>query len=324
MPLPLLSRSGVRFLLGAAACVLTNCEPAPAVKETRVGTAEKAAAVPGRGIPTAGPWVSFYGTAAQMGDLQAVAARYRVINLDADPDVGNFTREQIRTLRADGRNRVLSYLNLGAVETWRRYWREAPPGLTPAGRNPEARLSAYEGYPDEVWMDPGEPRYQALILEHVAPRLAAQGVDGFFFDNLEVVEHPGVPARARQGGLDLVRRLRERLPGLVFVMQNATGDTTRLGKTGGLPFAALLDGVSHEAVYAPTRDPGAERELLAWRDMRLRPSGRPFWIGTEDYAGAPPDAALARRAYAASRARGFSPYVSDESAGQERVYDWPF
>ena len=38
-------------------------------------------------------------------------------------------------------------------------------------------------------MNPGDTAYQQLLLDVVAPRLVAQGVDGFYFDNLEIVEH---------------------------------------------------------------------------------------------------------------------------------------
>src|SRR5581483_5294379 len=84
-----------------------------------------------------------------------------------------------------------------------------------------------------------------------------------------------------QAGLDLVRKLREKFPSLLFVMQNGTADQTRLGVTGGVAFSSLLDGISHEEVYAPSYDAQAEMELLAWQT--LRPSD--FWIATEDYVG---------------------------------------
>jgi cysteinyl-tRNA synthetase len=258
-----------------------------------------------------------------MGDPQRVAAAFRVINLDADPGTGNFDAAQLSALKAGGRNRVISYLNLGSCEMWRTYWTNAPAGLVPCGLNTEAQLGPYEGYSDEVWMNPGNPAYQALILDHVAARLAAQGVDGFFLDNLELLEHARCDALCRQGGLDLVRRLRERYPGMLLVMQNATGDVTRLGMTGGVPFASLLDGISHEEVYAPRYEPGAEAQLLAWKAMGLYP-GHPFWIATEDYVGDCSNVQAAQDVYLRSRAQGFSPYATDASAGQKVICFWPF
>lgn len=288
----------------------------------------------GPGFPVGGPWVAFYGTAAQMGDLDRVARTFRIIDIDVDPTadgVGNFSDAQIRALKDDGHNRVLSYLNLGSCERFRTYWSNAPDGFVPCGVNREAWLGLYEGYPDEVWMNPANPAYQRLILEHVAPRLAARGIDGFYLDNLEVVEHADpseagwCSAECRQGGLDLVRRLRQRFPNLLLVMQNAAGDVTRLGTTGGVPFPTLLDGIAHEEVYSPTRDETAERQLLLWQALHLTSKqGYPLFIGVEDYVGSCSRTDAAHTAYDKSRAHGFSPYVSDASNSQKVVCFWPF
>ena len=282
----------------------------------------------GPGFPESGPWVSFYGKAVEMGDLRHVARTYRIINIDADPGLGNFTKAEIAELRAGGQNRVLSYLNLGACEKFRTYWSKAPQGLQSCAANTAAQRGAYHGYPDEIWMDVSNADYQALILEHVAPRLAA-AVDGFYLDNLEIVEHSPAStngpcsAACSQGGLDLVRMLREAFPKHLIVMQNATSDVTRLGKTGGIPFPLLLDGVAHEEVYAPRYDESAEAELLAWRAMRLSNRGqRPFWIGVEDYVGSCRNTNAARTTATRAKARGFSPYASDESSGQRTVCFW--
>jgi cysteinyl-tRNA synthetase, unknown class len=282
----------------------------------------------GPGFAVSGPWVSFYGSAAEMGDLARVARTYRIINLDADPGAGNFTEAQLRVLEAGGKNVVLSYFNVGACEHYRTYWSSAPPGFVACGANRAAQRGPYDGYPDETWMDPADAAYQRLLLEHVAPRLASR-VDGFYLDNLELLEHPAMStngpcsASCRQGGLDFVRRLRERFPGHLIVMQNATSDVTRAGTTGGVPFATLLDGVAHEEVYAPRYDENAETELLAWKAMGLASrSGRPFWIAVEDYAGACDNRRVAQAALAKARARSFSPYVSDESGAQKTVCYW--
>lgn len=179
-------------------------------------------------------------------------------------------------------------------------------------------------------MNVGNADYQNLILNYVAPRLVAQGADGFYLDNLEIVEHGTstsngpCDASCSQGGLDLVRKLRQKYPNLLIVMQNATSNVTRTGTTGGVPFASLLDGVAHEEVYKPTYDSGAEQELLNWKSMNLAPGGHPFWIATVDYVGSCSNTADASSAYTSSRSHGFSPYVSDASAGQGTVCYWGF
>ena len=104
--------------------------------------------------------------------------------------------------------------NIGACEHHRGYWSHAPPGFVPCEKNRAAQLGAYEGYPDEVWMDPSHPDYQKLMVEHAAARLAARGIDGFYLDNLELLEHDPhakngpCSDKCKQGGLDLVRKLR--------------------------------------------------------------------------------------------------------------------
>ena len=275
-----------------------------------------------RGFPEPWPWVSFYGAAAG-NDLARIASTFRVINIDVDPTAGNFTDAQITTLKAGGRNRVISYLNVGACETYRVYFsRCQSSGALTTRYSPE--------YPDEWWANLSNAQYRALIVDEVAPRLHARGVDGFFLDNLEVVEHGAdatvgpCDAACAQGGLDLVWALRARFPDALIVMQNATSDVTRLGHTHGVPFPSLLDGISHEQVYGPDADPGALSELRAYRDLRLTVNGRPFWIGTEDYVGA---CARAQRAqadaiYARALTDGFNAYVTDQSGAQQAPCFW--
>ncbi len=304
-----------------------------AVALVAVAAATPGASSPGarrRGIRENAPWVSFYGTARQMGDLRRVAATFRLINIDADPAAGNFTRADIATLRAGGRNTVLSYLNVGACERYRSYWRTAPPGMIPCAANQAAQIAAYPRYPKEVWMNPGNADFRRLIVDHVAPRLAATGVDGFFLDNLEIVEHGAHDGEApcdttcSTGGLTLVAELRQRFPNLVLVMQNATSSATRNARVDGVAFPSLLDGVSREETYAPKYDRDAESELLAWKELSLTPNGHPFSITTEDYVGSCSQDARARRVYAKSREHGFSPYATISSANQDRVCFWSF
>jgi cysteinyl-tRNA synthetase len=283
-----------------------------------------------RGFPATGPWVSFYGDAAKIGDLQKAARAFRIINIDADPTAANFTKAQITTLKNGGLNRVISYLNLGSCETYRSYWNAAPAGILSCDANNAAKRGLYDGYPDETWMDVANADYQKLIIDHVAPRLVAQGIDGFYFDNMEIVEHGTnttngpCDAACAQGGLDLIRKLREKYPDLLFVLQNASSDVTRLGKTGGVDFVSLLDGLAHEEVYKPAADTKAQQELARWRDMRLKPGGKPFFIGTLDYVGNCTNAAAAKSAYDQSRAAGFSPYAVDASASQQTICYWGF
>jgi cysteinyl-tRNA synthetase len=286
----------------------------------------------GRGFVVAGPWTSFYGSASKV-DLVRMAASFRIFDIDADPDIGNFSPAQIKQLQNGGQNKVLSYFNLGSCENFRSYWNKVPAGFVSCAANKSAQLGRYGGYADEVWMNVGNTDYQHLIVNHVAPRLVAQGIDGFYFDNLEIVEHGTrtnngpCDAACSQGGLNLIARLRDKYPGLLFVMQNATSDKTRLGKatgaSGTVDYPSLLDGIAHEEVFKPALDKTAESELVKWSAMNLKPGGRPFWIATLDYVGSCANTKDAQAAFRLSRARGFSPSVSDASAAQQTVCYWP-
>jgi cysteinyl-tRNA synthetase len=276
------------------------------------------------------PWMSFYGDVSTIGSTVTVANTFRVMDVDLDPDTGNFSTSDVTALKAGGRNLVLSYLNIGSCENFRSYWSQVPAGFVSCSANTAAQAGSYQGYSDEKWMNPSNPAYQHLIVDYVAPRLVAQGADGFYLDNLEIVEHGTstsngpCDATCAQGGLDLVRMLRAKYPSLVIVMQNATSNVTRLGQTGGVSFASLLDGIAHEEVYAPSYDATAEQQLLAWQAMNLTPDGHPFWIATLDYVGSCSATSAAQAVYARSRSHGFIPYASDSSGGQNVVCLWGF
>ncbi|MFO0754916.1 MAG: endo alpha-1,4 polygalactosaminidase [Byssovorax sp.] len=281
-----------------------------------------------RGFPVAGPWASFYGPAEGL-DLGKVASTFRVINIDVDPDTGNFTDAEIQTLRAGGKNIVLSYMNVGSCENYRSYWSKDPPGhKSCVGTG--ALTAAYDGYPDEKWADLSSLAYHDLIVNYVAPRLAARGIDGFYLDNMEVVEHganePNGPCgeACSQGGLDLIWELRQKFPDLLIVMQNASSDVTRLGKTHGVDYPSVLDGLSHEEVYTKGADPGSLMEMLAWKAMNLTAGGHPFWLAAEDYVGECSAAAKgeAKAIYDQAKADGLNEYVTDESGMQQAPCFW--
>lgn len=312
--------------------VTTASTSAPPAVVASSSAAKPALVTSGPGFPSAGPWISFYGNAAEMGSLDKVAQSFRIVNLDADPTddgVGNFTDAQLQKLKNGGKNRVLSYLNVGACERYRTYWKKVPAGFVSCGANVIAQLGSYDGYPDEVWMDPSNADYQKLVVEHMAARLLARGVDGLYLDNLELLSHDPTEKNGpctkscRQGGLDLVRKLRERFPDALLVMQNGTSEVTRLGVTGGVRFATLLDGIAHEEVWEPKHDATAEAELLAWKALGLgTKDGRPLWIAVEDYVGACNEHARAQAVFDKARVHGFAPCVTDDSGKQKVVCYW--
>lgn len=292
------------------------------------GTGGTGGGMEGRGFPEAGPWVSFYGPADGV-DLARVASTFRVINIDADPEGANFTKAQIAELRGGGQNRVISYLNVGSCESFRSYWDVEPEGHASCVSS-GALTTPYDGYPDEMWADLSNTKYRDLIVNFVAVRLADMGVDGFFLDNLEVVEHGTSTTNGpcddacSQGGLDLVWELRQKFPDKLIVMQNATSDVTRLGATHGVDYPSLLDGISHEEVYSNGGDPQVRAEMLAWKAMGLTVNGSAFWLACEEYVGECSAAAKADAdaLYAEAGADGLSAYVTDESGSQATPCFW--
>ena len=261
-----------------------------------------------------------------MGDLGRIAKTFRVINLDADPTAENFTKEQIAKLKAGGQNRVISYLNVGACENYRDYYTKAPPGYLSCQANRKAHKGIYQDYPDEMWMNPANPDYQRLLIEVVAPRLVAMGADGFYLDNLEILEHGPTNREApcdkacQQGGLAFVGKLRQAFPKHLIVLQNATSDITRLGRlSDGRAFANLLDGIAREETYTPMVEKSVESELLAWQAMKLSPGGRPFFIGTLDFVGHCQAGKKAKAVVKLAKAKGFCPFITDKSAGQKVI-----
>jgi cysteinyl-tRNA synthetase len=181
-----------------------------------------------------------------------------------------------------------------------------------------------------MWADLSNAAYRDLIVNYVAPRLAARGVDGFFLDNMEVVEHGAgasegpCGAACAQGGLDLVWELRQKFPDKLIVMQNATSDVTRLGTTHGMAYPSLLDGISHEEVYSNGGDAQSRSEMLAWKAMHLTVAGNPFWLACEEYVGAcdAADKSAANALYAQAMADGLNAYVTDASAMQTAPCFW--
>lgn len=260
----------------------------------------------------AGPWVSFYGKPPAAA-IAKTASSFHTINVEADPDADTLTDADITALKAGGKNTVISYMNVGACETYRTYFADC--------QATGALTTVYSSeYPDERWANLSNAAYRKLVVETIAPRLVARGVDGFFLDNMEVIEH-GADADAgpcddacAQGGLDLVWELRQKFPDKIIIMQNATGDVARLGKTHGASFPSILDGVSHEETET---DSEARAQMIAWK-------GLVPWRSIEEYVGSCSASAKkqADGIYARAKADGLEAYVTDASSAQSAPCFW--
>ncbi|MFM0594747.1 endo alpha-1,4 polygalactosaminidase [Paraburkholderia dilworthii] len=295
------------------ASITTPATPAPVIAAARA-------------LPVAPVWAVYYGDASGL-TLSQVASTFKLIVIDADPGTGTpaFSATQIAALKANGA-KVLSYLNLGACEKSRTYWSTVPSGFVSCGANTAAQLGKYSGFP-EYWMNPANADYQNLIVNYVAPRLAATGVDGFMLDNFEIVGHGTntsagpCDATCAQGGLDLVKQLRDRFPNLALV-PNAAPVQTIGGSSGGVAFPWLIDGVLAEEVYLPSVSTSLVQQLQSWQSTEKNLGRSGFFVGSLDYASSCTATSSAQTAWTAARQAGFSPSIS--TASLDSICWWSF
>lgn len=283
-----------------------------------------------RALPVKPAWTAYYGTAANT-DLTKLGSTFNMVVIDADPDEAGFTPSQIAQLKSGGM-RVLSYLDFGSCENFRTYWATVPSGFVSCSANKQADLGVYDSgsNSDEDWMNPANADYQNLIVNYIAPRLAATGVDGFMLDNFEIVGHTPTQkygpcdAACAQGGLDLVAKLRARFPTLSIVLNNAP-PFARNGTTGGVSFPTLIDGVLSEEAYGSQSDPDTSAQLSSWMSLEQNLGNTHFFVGTLDYektCTASSDQAAALLDWTTSQAAGFSPSI--ETVSLNTVCWWSF
>src|SRR5258706_6541935 len=244
-------RRWMRGLCRAALVALSGfamVSGAKAADTTGAKKGDSSASTEARTLPSKPTWGAYYGAASNV-DIGRLGSTFNVVVIDADPGEGDdapaFDAAQIAALKARGA-KVLSYLNFGACEESRSWWSDVPAGFVSCRANRAARLGRYQGYP-EYWMNPGNAQFQHLIVDYIAPRLVAAGVDGFMLDNFEVVSHGAgtadgqCDAACRQGGLDLVATLRKRYPDRSIVLNNAS-TAVLPGSSGGGARSPLLGG----------------------------------------------------------------------------------
>jgi cysteinyl-tRNA synthetase, unknown class len=282
-----------------------------------------------RGIEASGPFLAFRGRADQMGKLEDVAARYRIIAVDAEPSAEKFSGQDVTVLRGGGRNVVLGLLNVGTCDRRSKYWASAPDDFLPCAANLRGQIGPRSDRPQEVWMSPEDEEYQRLIIEYVAPRIAQTGVDGFLLDGLDLLDHGSDDDEAAcdgdciTAGLNMLTDLRKAFPDLILVTQASSQSIAR-ASLGKVRVEQLLDGVVGEGVYTPSYHAEREADLLAWKQMGLTINGRPFAVISQDYVDSCDDSARAQTIYQASHSHGFSPAIALSPLSRPRVCAWSF
>jgi uncharacterized protein (TIGR01370 family) len=220
------------------------------------------------------------------------------VDIDVERGAGNYGAADVARLHRAGAL-VVTYLNIGAAETFRAYW--------PLVRR--FAVQPYQGYPGEFWMRVERPGYRRVLLEDVVPDLVRTGVDGFYLDNLDIVQERFATGATVRSVVAFVSALRAAYPGLIIVAQNGL-DILGERDADGVPIHELVDaeakedvsttygGGRYRKVGAPTSEATLDR-LTNWQQRGLP-------ILTLDYATT---AGLAGYAYGRSLERGFSPYA---------------
>lgn len=191
-------------------------------------------------------------------------ASYDELILDLDA----FTARDVAALRERGAKRIYSYLNIGAIEHSRSYYR----------RFADLAEAPYENWPDESWVDVRAPRWRDFLLDELAPALRGKGADGFFVDNTD--------AYGRTPSDEVFEALRAILSGLrvdgARVIVNGGDEFVGrlLDEDGapawegaamletGVPGSAPIDGIAQEGVF--TRIDDYERGAFSLQDEASR------------------------------------------------------
>lgn len=93
-------------------------------------------------------------------------------------DVQDYTAQEVRTIQAGGKTKVLSYLNVGAIENDRPYFS--------AAKSKGLLLGKYDNWDGEYWVKAQKADWREIILG-VASEIKNKGVDGYWVDNLDIL-----------------------------------------------------------------------------------------------------------------------------------------
>ena len=128
-----------------------------------------------------GPDLKKYPTKASLIDA-INKTNYDVVLIDLFTYNPSFTREEIDQLKNkanSGKRLVLSYISIGSAEKYRYYWQKG----WKKGK-PSWLKKAYEGYPDEFWVQYWNKEWQDIIYNYI-DKIIDAGFDGAYLDNVE-------------------------------------------------------------------------------------------------------------------------------------------
>ena len=164
------------------------------------------------------------------------AAEYDLVVIDAQ----DYSADEIKTLKKAGA-KVLSYINVGAIEKERSYFQEAKAaGLL---------ISEYEGWDGEWWVKAQETKWKAITMR-VATKIREKGIDGFWADNLDVYYMAKDKWKWNAGKLKVLYE------NLISILESLHGGGFYVMANGGDVFVhkLLQDGEKHKCIDAVNQE----------------------------------------------------------------------
>lgn len=124
---------------------------------------------------------------SKQGMINAISAtNFDVVLIDLDFNEQALTSSDIAQLKtkANGATRlVISYINVGAAENWRYYWKKKWNTIHPCWMKKK-----YEGYKDERWVKFWKKDWEEIIYgndDSYMKKIINAGFDGAYLDNVE-------------------------------------------------------------------------------------------------------------------------------------------
>lgn len=202
--------------------------------------------------------------------------------------------------------RVLGYVSVGEVASYRRYFQ--------AVKEQGLLLDENPNWPGSFAVDLRDPRWTARLVDEVVPSILQQGFHGIFIDTLDQPLHleatsPNKFKGMQAGAAKLVKTLRRRFPGMVIMVNRGYQILPDIARSIDI---ALGESVRTTYDFATKRYRHVSDADYEWQAQWLRKAKAAspcLQLLTLDYWD-PTDKAGVAAIYAFQRTHGFVPYVA--------------